>query len=64
MDFHKDKLLSENDINEHTIDDEAFLFEPSRGDVYDKTTNLRLIFHNTFISSEEEIAISEFRKYC
>lgn len=64
MELSKGKVIIEKDINEHTIDDEVFMFEPSIDDVYDKNTNLRFIFHNTFITSEEEIAISEFRKYC
>ncbi|KYO01959.1 Sec14 domain containing protein [Plasmodium gaboni] len=64
MELSKGKVIIEKDINEHTIDDEVFLFEPNIDDVYDKNTNLRFIFHNTFITLEEEIAISEFRKYC
>ncbi|KYO01144.1 Sec14 domain containing protein [Plasmodium reichenowi] len=64
MELSKGKVIIEKDINEHTIDDEVFMFEPDIDDVYDKNTNLRFIFHNTFITSEEEIAISEFRKYC
>ncbi|ANQ09322.1 Uncharacterized protein PCOAH_00034200 [Plasmodium coatneyi] len=64
MDLSRGKVIIEKDINEHTIDENVFFFEPKKEDVYDENTNLRYIFHNTFISTDEEIAISEFKKYC
>ncbi|CAA9989062.1 Sec14 protein, putative [Plasmodium knowlesi strain H] len=64
MDLSRGKVIIETDINEHTIDENVFFFEPKKEDVYDENTNLRYIFHNTFINTDEEIAISEFKKYC
>ncbi|GAB67295.1 hypothetical protein PCYB_113160 [Plasmodium cynomolgi strain B] len=64
MDLSRGKVIIEKDINKYTIDENVFFFEPKKEDVYDENTNLRYIFHNTFISTDEEIAISEFKKYC
>ncbi|KJP85769.1 hypothetical protein AK88_04585 [Plasmodium fragile] len=64
MDLSRGKVIIEQDINEYTIDENVFFFEPKKEDVYDENTNLRYIFHNTFITTDEEIAISEFKKYC
>ncbi|EUD68576.1 hypothetical protein C922_00975 [Plasmodium inui San Antonio 1] len=64
MDLSRGKVIIDKDINEYTIDENVFFFEPKKEDVYDENANLRYIFHNTFISTDEEIAISEFKKYC
>ncbi|CXI65134.1 Sec14 protein, putative [Plasmodium berghei] len=64
MELSRGKIIVEKKINEHTIDEDVFLFEPCEEDIYDKNNNLRYIFHNTFIRTEEEIMISEFKKYC
>ncbi|CAD2108704.1 hypothetical protein YYG_01407 [Plasmodium vinckei petteri] len=64
MELSRGKIIVEKKINEYTIDEDVFLFEPCEEDIYDKNNNLRYIFHNTFISTEEEIIISEFKKFC
>ncbi|CRG93840.1 Sec14 domain containing protein [Plasmodium gallinaceum] len=64
MELSRGKVVIEKNVNEYTIDENVFFFEPNKEDVYDKNLNLRYIFHNTFISTEEEIAICEFKKYC
>ncbi|KAI4837239.1 CRAL/TRIO domain-containing protein [Plasmodium brasilianum] len=64
MELSRGKVVIEKKINEYTIDENVFFFEPNKEDVYDKNAKLRYIFHNTFINTEEEIAISEFKRYC
>ncbi|SBS94124.1 Sec14 protein, putative [Plasmodium ovale curtisi] len=64
MELSRGKVIVEKKVNEYTIDENVFFFEPDEDDVYDKNANLRYIFHNTFIHTEEEIAISEFKRYC
>ncbi|ETB60894.1 hypothetical protein YYC_01857 [Plasmodium yoelii 17X] len=64
MELSRGKIIVEKKINEYTIDEDVFFFEPCEEDIYDKNNNLRYIFHNTFIRTEEEIMISEFKKYC
>ncbi|CRH00874.1 Sec14 domain containing protein [Plasmodium relictum] len=64
MELSRGKVVIEKNVNEYTIDENVFFFEPNKDDVYDKNFNLRYIFHNTFINTEEEIAICEFKKYC